>query len=126
MSSGDWRDRIERYLVPVEGQEDQADPSRGSEHELPANADEAGHPVAREVDQPASEPSESEQRASERHLLFISTAGGYSLIERKGPPPSPGHGVELPEQAVSFVVTKLGPSPLPNDSRICAYVQPTE
>src|SRR5438046_6538924 len=71
MSSGDWRDRIERYLVPVDGQGDETDLGRSSEHELPANADEAEHSVAREVDQPTSEPGESEQRASERHLLFI-------------------------------------------------------
>jgi hypothetical protein len=125
MSSGDWRERIERYLVPVEGQADQADLSRGAEHGPSPNADEA-EPATREVDQPMSEPSGSEQHAAERHLLFISTSGGYALVEREGPHPSVGHGIQLPEQAVSFVVTKLGPSPLPNDPRICAYLQPTE
>jgi hypothetical protein len=126
MSNADWRDRIERYLVPVEGQEDQADLSRPSENESAAKADEAEHPVAGEVDQPTSKPDGNEQHDAERHLLFISSSGGYSLVEREGPRPPLGHGIELPEQAVSFVVTKLGPSPLPNDPRICAYLQPTE
>ena len=40
--------------------------------------------------------------------------------------PPLGRGIEMPEQAVSFLVTKLGPSPLPNDPRICAYLEPTE
>jgi hypothetical protein len=32
-SGGDWRDRLESYLAPVEGQADQADLSGGAEHE---------------------------------------------------------------------------------------------
>jgi hypothetical protein len=126
MSSGEWRDRIERYLVPAEGQEDQADLSRNSEDELRADADEAEQPVARGLDHPASEPDGSERGGAEPHLLFISSPGGYSLVEREGPRPSIGHSVELPEQAVSYVVTKLGSSPLPNDPRICAYLQPAQ
>jgi hypothetical protein len=125
-SGGNWRDRIERYVVPVEGQADQPDVSRGVEREPSPDADEAGHALAREPDQPTPEPGRREQRAAERHLLFVSTPGGYALVEREGPPPALGRDIELPEQAVSFLVTKLGPSPLPNDSRICAYLEPTE
>jgi hypothetical protein len=126
MSSGEWRDRIERYLVPVESQEDHADLSRTSEHEPEAAAAETEQPMARDVDHPAPEPDGNDRVAAEPHLLFISSPGGYSLVEREGPRPSIGHSVELPEQAVSFVVTKLGSSPLPNDPRICAYLQPAE
>ena len=82
-SSGDWQERIERYIAPAESQ-------------------------------------------AERHLLFISTSRGYALVEQEGPPPPLGRGVELPEQAVSFFVAKLGRSPLPNDPRICAYLEPTK
>jgi hypothetical protein len=124
-SSADWRDRIERYVVPVEGA-DHADAGRGAEHEPSRNADEGAHSLARDTDRPAPEPGRREQPAAERHLLFVSTPGGYALVEREGPPPSVGRGIELPEQAVSFLVTKLGPSPLPNDSRICAFLEPTE
>jgi len=126
-SSGDWQDRIERYLAPVEGQADQADLSRGgAEHEPSPHADDTRRPVAREADQPTPEPGRRDQRTAERHLLFISTSGGYALVEREGPPPPLGRGIEMPEQAVSFLVTKLGPSPLPNDPRICAYLEPTK
>jgi hypothetical protein len=95
-SNGDWRDRLESYVGPVADAADQPAPVRRDRH------------------------------TAERHLLFVSTSGGYALVEREGPPPSLGHRVELPEQAASFVVTKLGPSPLPDDPRICAYLDPTE
>ena len=125
-SSGDWQDRIERYLAPVEGQADQADLSRDrTEHEPSPNAEDTRRPVVREADQPTPEPGRRDRRTAERHLLFISTSGGYALVEREGPPPPLGHGIEIPEQAASFLVTKLGPSPLPNDPRICAYLEPT-
>jgi hypothetical protein len=125
-SGGDWRDRLESYLPPVERQADQADLSGGAEHEPSPSADEAGHPVAREADQPTPEPGRRDQPPAQQHLLFISTSGGYLLVEREGPPPPLGRTIELPEQAVSFLVAKLGPSPLPNDRRICAYLEPTE
>jgi hypothetical protein len=99
-SSGDWRERLESYVAPVEGQADQADLSRGgAEHEPSPHADEAGRTVAREADQPTPEPDRRDQRTAERHLLFISTSGGYALVEREGPPPPPGRGIEMPEQA---------------------------
>jgi hypothetical protein len=123
-SNGDWRDRLESYVGPVEGRAAHADLSPGAEHAPLPNADEAGHTVAYTADQP--EPGRRDQRTAERHLLFVSTSGGYSLVEREGPPPSVGRSIELPEQAVSFLVTKLGPSPLPNDRRICAYLDPIE
>jgi len=126
-SSGDWQDRVERYVAPVEGQTDQADINRGgAEHEPSPRADEAGRPVTHEVVQPTPEPDRRDQRTAERHLLFISTSRGYTLVEQEGPPPPLGRGIEIPEQAVSFLVAKLGPSPLPNDPRICAYLEPTE
>ena len=126
-SSGDWQDRIERYLAPVEGQADQADLNRGgAEYEPSPHAEDTRPPVAREADQPTPEPGRRDQLTAERHLLFISTSVGYALVEREGPPPPLGRGIEIPEQAVSFLVTKLGPSPLPNDPRICAYLEPTK
>jgi hypothetical protein len=125
-STGDWRDRLESYVGSVEGRAGQADLNHRAEHEPSPNADEARRPVAPEADQPMAETGRREEPPAERHLLFVSTSGGYILVEREGPPPSVGRGIELPEQAVSFLVTKLGPSPLPNDSRICAYLEPTD
>jgi hypothetical protein len=60
----------------------------------------------------------------DRHLRFISTPSGYRLVEAEGPPPSSGTTVAVSEQFGPFLVMRLGPSPLPNDDRICAYLAP--
>ena len=57
-----------------------------------------------------------------KHLLFVSKPSGYELVERDGDAPAPGAVIEL-EEGVRFTVAKLGPSPLPNDGRLCAYLQ---
>jgi len=72
-------------------------------------------------------PSDAEQTteeadAGEGHLLFVPTTAGYVLVERNGPAPPDGDRVELPHQAASFRVAKLGASPLPHDPRVCAYL----
>jgi hypothetical protein len=57
-----------------------------------------------------------------KHLLFLSKPSGYELVERDGDAPAPGAVIEL-EEGARFTVAKLGPSPLPNDARLCAYLQ---
>jgi len=64
------------------------------------------------------------ENGPDRHLRFISTPSGYTLTEEKGRPPAPGSTVAVPEQLRPFVVLRLGPSPLPNDDRVCAYLAP--
>ena len=56
-----------------------------------------------------------------KYLLFIWTPGGYDLREADGEPPAVGTEVESDNQKLR--VTKVAPSPLPNDDRICAYLQ---
>ena len=56
------------------------------------------------------------------YLLFISKPTGYELRERDGEHPSIGDVVE--EEDGRMPVSKLAPSPLPGDSRQCAYLQP--
>jgi hypothetical protein len=56
------------------------------------------------------------------HLRFVWTANGYELREREGDVPSVGEEVE--ENEARLRVTKVAPSPLPRDSRRCAYLQP--
>jgi hypothetical protein len=56
------------------------------------------------------------------HLLFLSKSSGYELAERDGDPPAPGSSVEDGEK--TFRVSKLAPSPLPGDDRVCAYLEP--
>jgi hypothetical protein len=55
------------------------------------------------------------------HLLFIWKPSGYELREGQGEPPAVGSHVEADNE--ELLVTKLAPSPLPNDTRPCAYLQ---
>jgi hypothetical protein len=55
-----------------------------------------------------------------QHLLFVWKTSGYELVEQDGEAPAVGSAVELEGQ--QFLVTKLGPSPLPGDKRACAYL----
>ena len=60
--------------------------------------------------------------ASDGYLLFVSKPSGYELREREGEPPGVGDVVE--EEDGRLRVTKIAPSPLPGDSRRCAYLVP--
>jgi hypothetical protein len=55
------------------------------------------------------------------YLLFIWKPSGYELREETGEPPAVGAEVEADNMKLR--VTKIAPSPLPNDPRMCAYVQ---
>jgi hypothetical protein len=56
------------------------------------------------------------------YLLFISKPTGYELREREGDLPALGEEVE--DDELRLQVTKIATSPLPGDSRRCAYLQP--
>ena len=60
--------------------------------------------------------------ARQQHVLFVPSAAGYVLLERSGPPPQHAETVQLNEPVGRFVVVKLAQSPLPDDSRRCAYL----
>jgi hypothetical protein len=53
---------------------------------------------------------------SRGYVLFVWSPTGYSLRERNGEPPQIGEEVED-----GLVVTKIGASPIPGDTRPCAY-----
>lgn len=57
-----------------------------------------------------------------KHLLFVCKPSGYELLERDGDPPEVGDEVEL-EGGVRQTVLKVASSPLPQDTRPCAYLQ---
>ena len=59
---------------------------------------------------------------SSTHLRFVWTTNGYELRERDGDAPGLGDVVE--EGDDQLIVTKVAPSPLPGDSRRCAYLTP--
>lgn len=57
-----------------------------------------------------------------RYLLFIWKPTGYELREEQGEPPAVGAEVEA-DNGKLLRVTKVAPSPLPNDPRPCVYLQ---
>jgi hypothetical protein len=58
------------------------------------------------------------------HVLFISQASGYQLLSREGRVPEAGTEITLSERdGGRYRVAKVGPSPLPDDPRRCAYLE---
>jgi hypothetical protein len=55
------------------------------------------------------------------YLLFLWSPAGYTLREVEGEPPQIGH--EFEDGNHKLVVNKIGASPLPGDTRACAYLQ---
>ena len=55
------------------------------------------------------------------HLIFVPAPRGYGLEERAGVAPGRGARVDLGERG-SFLVTRVGSSPMPRDERDCAYL----
>jgi hypothetical protein len=62
------------------------------------------------------------QLAENGYLLFVSKPAGYELRERDGMPPTVGD--EVDDGDLRFRVSKIAPSPLPGDQRLCVYLQP--
>ncbi len=56
------------------------------------------------------------------YLVFVWKPTGYELHEREGEEPQPG--AELDENGTQMRVAKVAGSPLPGDSRRCAYLEP--
>ena len=56
------------------------------------------------------------------YLLFVWKPTGYELREESGEPPELGAEVEV-DNGTKQRVSKIAPSPLPNDSRQCVYLQ---
>jgi hypothetical protein len=63
--------------------------------------------------------------AEPKHCLFVSKPTGYELLDRDGEPPAVGSIVELEGQPGRWFVSRVSPSPLPQDRRPCAYLQLT-
>jgi len=55
-----------------------------------------------------------------KHLLFVWKPSGYELVEREGEPPGVGETIDVDGRTER--VSKIGPSPLPGDGRLCAYL----
>jgi chromosome segregation ATPase len=70
---------------------------------------------------PAPALQQSEQEPERDHLVFL-YAERYRLVEAAGPAPPAGASLEL--DGAPFVVVRVGASPLPGDTRRCAFVEP--
>jgi hypothetical protein len=55
------------------------------------------------------------------YVVFVWTSSGYELRERQGEPPALGSNVD--EDGRTFVVSKIGSSPLPGDHRVCVFLE---
>ena len=55
------------------------------------------------------------------HLLFVWSSSGWTLQQRDGEVPPVGSTVEANETLLR--ISKIGPSPLAGDRRLCAYTQ---
>jgi hypothetical protein len=64
---------------------------------------------------------ENGHHAQAGHLLFVWSSNGWTLQERDGDVPAVGSTVEANEMLLQ--ISKIGPSPLPGDRRLCAYTQ---
>jgi hypothetical protein len=82
--------------------------------------------VTASTDEQSESALESDTRDPEsKHLLFVPTPHGYLLLEESGAPPNVGDVLDLLEgPANRAVVAKVASSPLPQDTRACAYLQP--
>ena len=56
-----------------------------------------------------------------KYLLFVWKPSGYELHEAEGDVPSVGAEVEQDDKKLR--VSKVAPSPLPGDDRVCVYLQ---
>lgn len=62
---------------------------------------------------------EDGDRTAIGHVVFLWSPTGYTMQEAEGEPPPVGQ--EFEHGGHVLVVTKIGSSPLPGDSRPCAY-----
>ncbi len=112
----DWRARITRFV--------------GESHTDAATVGEDGdaEDVGRLRTSAAGQPSAESiaENAARPYLLFVSTAHGYRLVEQQGPAPAASDHIEVPEHDGVFRVAKVAISPLPNDRRLCAYLEQIE
>ncbi|HUH14435.1 MAG TPA: hypothetical protein VML35_00960 [Gaiellaceae bacterium] len=69
----------------------------------------------------AGEATVAEAAAEQAHLLFVPAPSGYALVEWPGP--SPASGTLLDVDGSSFVVRRVGASPLPARRLRCAFLE---
>lgn len=95
---------------------------------------EAGNALRRSIERLGAAVVEADERIEARDdverlatavsfLAFAPTDDGYRLVELEGPPPVVGARVEVPGAEGELVVARVSASPLPLDTRPCAYLE---
>jgi hypothetical protein len=56
------------------------------------------------------------------YVLFVPAPSGYQLVERTGSVPASGDVLELDDVEGGYAVLRVIRSPLPGDTRFCAYL----
>jgi peptidoglycan hydrolase CwlO-like protein len=119
---GSFKAEIERLTADVAGCDAEIERLRQENGHLRAQAGRFATRLRREPDRAAQPMTPTPVPTS--HLVFVQLGGGYELVESDGPPPPLHTLLELPEfSEAEFVVTRLGRSPLPADTRSCVFVQ---
>jgi hypothetical protein len=67
----------------------------------------------------AGQTGEAGRTGASDHVLFLWSPNGYTVRRAEGDPPAVGESFESDGRTV--VVTKIGVSPFPGDTRPCAY-----
>jgi hypothetical protein len=114
----DWGARITRYIGVDEGD---TDARTGTDEER--KTEDIGLPATTKAERTSLKAGEDSETLAGPYLQFVSTPYGYHLLEQPGPAPAALDHVEVPEHDGLFRVVKLAISPLPNDSRRCAYLE---
>ena len=86
--------------------------------------DEVALPPAAAEEPLVSEQPEPGSSGADGWVAFVGSPAGYRLLERDGAPPARGDAIVLED--ARFRVLRLGPSPLPGDTRRCAFVERQE
>lgn len=104
---------VEEQVVDevVEEQLDAGDQSQNGDSGASANGGHR-HPTVEEVEAATPAPG--------HHLRLVPGPSGYDLQLHEGPAPLVGEQISAGERFA--LVVKLGPSPLPGDERVCAYL----
>ena len=110
---------VELRAAAAERREDAV---RRREEELERRAAELAK-LARELDEHGTSLGRSAPRPvrEDEHVALVSTADGYHLVIREGPPPEPGATVELDD--IPYRAVRVTGSPLPGDDRSCALLE---
>jgi uncharacterized coiled-coil DUF342 family protein len=121
--AGDRNAEIERLGDDIRGCDAEIERLRQENERLRAQAGRFATRL-RSDQEPSDQRGETQAPVPSSHLVFVQLDDGYELVECDGPPPSLATVLELPQLCEEdFVVTRLGRSPLPADTRSCVFVE---